>query len=258
MDKKILLQDLADGLVRRKGITKKEAEIFIRSVFDIIGEYLQSDKIVKVKGLGTFKLVTVDSRESVDVNTGERIVIKEYTKINFTPDPVLRDAINKPFIQFETVVLYEDTDVAEMERMDLPDLPEETEEENATGSPDENLSSEVLVPEEGEDFVEDSDENGESEDDMSSDVSAAAMGVETEAIDDSEAVADESDSRDMEDEEEPEEEPVAPEEVTPDPSGATVNRNNEEKEQPREEDIAPQEENVEPKEGGVDFSEDDV
>ena len=97
-----MIQDLADGLVLRRGLPKKDADVFVRSVFEIIGEYLQTDKIVKVKGLGTFKLVTVDSRESVDVNTGERIVIKKYTKINFTPDPVLRDAVNKPFAQFET------------------------------------------------------------------------------------------------------------------------------------------------------------
>ena len=70
MDKKVLIQDLADGLVLRRGLPKKDADVFVRSVFEIIGEYLQTDKIVKVKGLGTFKLVTVDSRESVDVNTG--------------------------------------------------------------------------------------------------------------------------------------------------------------------------------------------
>ncbi len=120
MEKKILLQDLADGIARRRNIHKKDAEVFVRSVFEIVSEYLQSDKIVKIKGLGTFKLVTVDSRESVDVNTGERIVIKEYTKVNFTPDSVLRDTINKPFAQFETVVLYEGTKVEDMERMDAP------------------------------------------------------------------------------------------------------------------------------------------
>lgn len=124
MDKKILMQDLADGLMQRKGLSKKEAENFVRSVFEMIGEFLQTDKIVKIKGLGTFKLVTVDSRESVDVNTGERILIREYTKINFTPDPVLRDTVNKPFAQFETVVLYEGTDIADMERMDEKELAE--------------------------------------------------------------------------------------------------------------------------------------
>lgn len=124
MDKKVLLQDLADGVARKRNIPKKDAENFLRVVFDVIGEFLQTDKIVKVRGLGTFKLVTVDSRESVDVNTGERITIKEYTKVNFTPDPVLRDAVNKPFAQFETVVLYDGTKLEDMERMDFPDLPE--------------------------------------------------------------------------------------------------------------------------------------
>ena len=118
MNKKILIQDLADGLALRKGLIPEDAELFVRAVFDVIEEYLQTDKIVKVKGLGTFKLVSVDSRESIDVNTGERIVLKEYTKISFTPDSVLRDSVNKPFAQFETVVLYEGTDVGEMERMD--------------------------------------------------------------------------------------------------------------------------------------------
>ena len=118
MNRKVLIQDLSEGLARRKGLEKKDAELFVRSLFDMIGEFLQLDKIVKIKGLGTFKLVSVDSRESVDVNTGERIVIKEYTKISFTPDPVLRDAINKPFAQFETVVLNEGTNIADMEQMD--------------------------------------------------------------------------------------------------------------------------------------------
>lgn len=150
MDKKVLIQDLADGLVLRRGLPKKDADVFVRSVFEIIGEYLQTDKIVKVKGLGTFKLVTVDSRESVDVNTGERIVIKEYTKINFTPDPVLRDAVNKPFAQFETVVLYEGTDIADMERMDVPDLSEDHEAENIS---DVNEEADEMVLSESEEVL---------------------------------------------------------------------------------------------------------
>lgn len=128
MGKKVLLQDLVEGLARRMGLPKKDADVFIRSIFEIIEESLHSDKIVKIKGLGTFKLVTVDSRESVDVNTGERIVIKEYTKINFIPDAQLREAVNKPFAQFDTVVLYEGTDIAEMERLDEIDLSDEKEE----------------------------------------------------------------------------------------------------------------------------------
>lgn len=127
MGKKVLLQDLVEGLARRMGLPKKDTDIFIRSIFEIIEEYLYADKIVKIKGLGTFKLVTVDSRESVDVNTGERIVIKEYTKINFIPDAQLREAVNKPFAQFDTVILYEGTDIAEMERLDEADSSDEKE-----------------------------------------------------------------------------------------------------------------------------------
>lgn len=153
MDKKVLIQDLADGLVLRRGLPKKDADVFVRSVFEIIGEYLQTDKIVKVKGLGTFKLVTVDSRESVDVNTGERIVIKEYTKINFTPDPVLRDAVNKPFAQFETVVLYEGTDIADMERMNIPDLSEEHEAENMSDVNEETDEADEMVLSESEEVL---------------------------------------------------------------------------------------------------------
>lgn len=148
-----MIQDLADGLVLRRGLPKKDADVFVRSVFEIIGEYLQTDKIVKVKGLGTFKLVTVDSRESVDVNTGERIVIKEYTKINFTPDPVLRDAVNKPFAQFETVVLYEGTDIADMERMDIPDLSEDNEAENISDVNEEADEADEMVLSESEEVL---------------------------------------------------------------------------------------------------------
>ena len=142
MDKKVLIQDLADGLVLRRGLPKKDADVFVRSVFEIIGEYLQTDKIVKV-----------DSRESVDVNTGERIVIKEYTKINFTPDPVLRDAVNKPFAQFETVVLYEGTDIADMERMDIPDLSEDHEAENISDVNEETDEADEMVLSESEEVL---------------------------------------------------------------------------------------------------------
>ncbi len=127
MENKILLQELAEGLARRKGMTKREADTFVRTVFEIIEYYLQTDKMVKVKGLGTFKLVSVESRESVNVNTGERIQIKGHTKVSFTPDTSLRDQINKPFAEFETVILHENTSVEEMERIDdVPDVAEET------------------------------------------------------------------------------------------------------------------------------------
>ena len=137
MNRKILIQELSEGLAQRKDIPLKDAEMFVRSVFEIVQEYLQTDKLVKIKGFGTFKLVRVESRESVDVNTGERIVINGYTKVTFTPDTTLRDEINKPFAQFETVVLYENTDLSEMEKMDLQEadsmlIQNETEEDVQT------------------------------------------------------------------------------------------------------------------------------
>ncbi len=149
MNKKVLLQELAEGLSRRKDVTKKDAENFIRVLFEVIEQYLETDKIVKIKGFGTFKLVSVDSRESINVNTGERIRIKGHTKISFTPDAVLRDQVNKPFAEFETVVLSEDIDLKEMERidMDFTELPEnelEQTEESALNT--EEISLQVTEP----------------------------------------------------------------------------------------------------------------
>ncbi len=115
MDSKISLQELAQGLAVRKHISKKDAESFVRNVFDIVEEYLIDEGQVKIKGLGTFKVVTVDSRESVNVNTGERFVIESHSKVTFTPDPVLRDQVNKPFADFMTVILNDGTSTEEME-----------------------------------------------------------------------------------------------------------------------------------------------
>lgn len=105
MSERLNTQDLVDLIVNRQGLDKKEAESFTKEFFLLIEEGLERDKTVKIKGLGTFKLVDVESRESVNVNTGERIEIQGHTKISFTPDSTLRDVINKPFAHFETVVL---------------------------------------------------------------------------------------------------------------------------------------------------------
>lgn len=120
MDTKFNIQDLAEIVARKNKISRKEAEIFVRTFFDTISTYLLREKIVKVKGLGTFKMVEVSDRESVDVNTGRRIMIEGHSKVSFSPDNSLRDQVNKPFCDFETVILNEDTDIAEMERIDTP------------------------------------------------------------------------------------------------------------------------------------------
>ena len=105
MNEKITLQDLVELLSEKSGMTKKNADAFLRAMFDLIEEALTNEKYVKVKGLGTFKLTEVDSRESMNVNTGERIEIQGNTKISFTPDTTMKELINKPFSHFETVVL---------------------------------------------------------------------------------------------------------------------------------------------------------
>lgn len=105
MNEKITLQDIIDLLCQKHNIDRKEAELFTKGMFDLIEEALATEKFVKVKGLGTFKLTEVDARESVDVNTGERIEIQGHTKVAFTPDTTMKELINKPFSHFETVVL---------------------------------------------------------------------------------------------------------------------------------------------------------
>lgn len=124
MDKKIFIQDLTDGLAARKSISKKDAAAFIRTSFEIIEEYLLSEGLVKVKGLGTFKLVEVGSRESINVNTGERFTIDSHNKVSFTPDKALGDHVNRPFSDFETVVLNDGTSTEDMERLDESDSAE--------------------------------------------------------------------------------------------------------------------------------------
>ena len=122
MNERLTIQDLTDLLAAKHSMTKKDAEAFVKEFFLLIEQALESENTVKIKGLGTFKLIDVDSRESVNVNTGERFQIKGHTKVSFSPDANLRDTINKPFAHFETVVLNENTV--------LEDTPiEETEEE---------------------------------------------------------------------------------------------------------------------------------
>lgn len=125
MNERLTIQDLIDLLAAKHSMTKKDAEAFVKEFFLLIEQALENEKTVKIKGLGTFKLVDVDSRESVNVNTGERFQIKGHTKVSFTPDTTLRDTINKPFAHFETVVLNESTV--------LEDTPmEESDEEEAS------------------------------------------------------------------------------------------------------------------------------
>lgn len=104
---KVVQKDISMALARKKGMDIADAERYVDTFFSLIEEALLSEKIVKVKGLGTFKLVEVRDRESVDVNTGDRVVIDGHAKVSFQPDPTLKELVNKPFSQFETVMLNE-------------------------------------------------------------------------------------------------------------------------------------------------------
>lgn len=102
---KLTIQEIAAVLVERNGMAKREANQFAQTMFALIQERLETDQIVKVKGLGTFKLIDVEARESVSVRTGERVTISGHSKVTFTPDATMKELVNKPFSQFETVVL---------------------------------------------------------------------------------------------------------------------------------------------------------
>ena len=131
---KISTQELAGVLVERWHIGKKEASQFVNELFFLIQKSLNEDKIVKVKGLGTFKIIDVDDRESVNVNTGDRVLIEGHGKITFTPDPLMKELVNKPFSQFETVVLKDGIDFNEAEDTYQPEVtavPDETDENAA-------------------------------------------------------------------------------------------------------------------------------
>ena len=112
---KVSIAELASVLMEKHGLKRTEAELFIRQFVGVINEGLKSDKSVKVKGLGTFKVQAVSARKSVDVNTGEAIVIEGRDKITFTSDTVMRDLVNAPFAQFETVIVNDGVDFSEID-----------------------------------------------------------------------------------------------------------------------------------------------
>lgn len=130
MSEKVTIQDIIELLAEKHSMTKKDAEIFVKGMFELIEEALATEKYVKIKGLGTFKLTEVESRESVNVNTGERIEIQGHTKISFTPDSSMKDLINKPFAHFETVILNENTKLEDTET-EIEGEEEDTFDENA-------------------------------------------------------------------------------------------------------------------------------
>ena len=146
MEKKLLMQDLADALSAREGLTKKKSEAFVKALFETIEEGLLADKFVKIKGLGTFKIVSVGERESVNINTGERFSISGHEKVTFTPDTTLKDLINRPFSHFQTVILNEDTDLEELDNVEDEPLEDDDFEERETENEEVEEDAEDKVP----------------------------------------------------------------------------------------------------------------
>ena len=132
---KLTIQEIAKILVDKNKLTSKEANQFAATMFEIIQQQLSHDELVKVKGLGTFKMIRVEPRESVSVRTGERVMIDSHAKVTFTPDATMKELVNKPFSQFETVILNEG--------VEFDDLAEELTEEEAAEL--DNMESEESV-----------------------------------------------------------------------------------------------------------------
>jgi nucleoid DNA-binding protein len=141
---KTILQEIAARVAKKHNITIKSAESFVSQFFDVVKEGLDADKQVKVKGFGTFKVVTVKSRESINVRTGERVVIESHDKVNFTPDATMKELVNRPFSQFETVELKDDVDFEDIPHDEEPAVEEPVVEEPVT---EEAVTEEPVVEE---------------------------------------------------------------------------------------------------------------
>ncbi len=136
---RISIYELAQVLVEKNGLDRRDAEHFVSSIFTIVQSGLEHDSVVKIKGLGTFKIIGVEARESVNVNTGERVVIESHGKVTFTPDATMKELVNKPFSQFETVVL---NDGVEFDDMKGGEMTSGT--ETVAASPDDEVAERTV------------------------------------------------------------------------------------------------------------------
>ena len=141
---KLTIQEIAAVLQQKNGFDKREANSFVTTMFQIIQERLETDGIVKIKGLGTFKMIDVEARESVSVRTGERVVISGHAKVTFTPDATMKELVNRPFSQFETVVLNEGVEFSDLKEQ-VEDLDDDSRAEQEEDSVE--LETEQLVEE---------------------------------------------------------------------------------------------------------------
>lgn len=166
----ITLQELAKELAEKKNLEYVVARTFISTMFEVIRAAIDRDKLVKIKGLGTFKLIEVGARESVNVNNGERVIIGSHGKISFTPDSIMKEIVNKPFSQFETVVLNDGVDFDDITDGSVESISDEKNEDELT---QENLSH--LTPT-LDSFVDNKAARDDSEDDIVKDESCALDG----------------------------------------------------------------------------------
>lgn len=138
---RLTIQDVAAVLQQKNGFDKQEANSFVATMFQIIQERLEADGIAKIKGLGTFKMIDVEARESVSVRTGERVVISGHAKVTFTPDATMKELVNRPFSQFETVVLNDGVEFSDMKEQ-VEDVDDDVKAEQA----DESVAMEAEQP----------------------------------------------------------------------------------------------------------------
>ena len=200
MKQKLLLSDFAQWLSEKEGITKKEAQTFLRTLFQIVEQGLTDDQFVKIKGLGTFKLVTVNERESVNINTGERFQIGEHNKIAFIPDASMKEIINRPFAHFESVDLSDETDTAELDAVDeavKQEFPPISEEETSTAEESIPTTVEVItesshptsLPEKQKDVTEEVSEESNLTEEIPTEFATITEGLEEKKAEETEALA---------------------------------------------------------------------
>ena len=228
MDNKILLQDIADFLCYRSGITKREAEQFVRAFFEVIQQGLERDQYVKIKGFGTFKLVEVGQRESVNINTGERFQINGHTKVSFTPDTSLKDLVNRPFSHFQTVILNDETAIEELDACTVPEDSEQLNEEVSI------LESQIPATEEEENtsMINDKEAEANQSESEANQSESEANQSESEQI-----ISTEIEENEPKQESEETNEPMSKEVVTPIPlSEVTTSLSNSEEEKDTTED----------------------
>ena len=155
---KSAIQLITSALAKQHNLSAADAAAFVDAFFNIISSELKNGNQVKIKGLGTFKVQAVKPRESVNVNTGERVLIEGHDKISFTPDTVMKELVNKPFSQFETVVINDGVDTEELERIPAEDSSDEVKSELVDETTTKNTSEEKLLAEEERTEVEDTKE----------------------------------------------------------------------------------------------------